>query len=376
MHTLVFLSSDGGAYGGYGAERFARTSPLRGSVKAVVSLDGLAGSARAARSSSPASGRARPPRPSCGRSTSAWRPSSGGRRPAPAGSSSSSTSAMPFGYGEQAPFLAREISAIRLATAARRQARTPRRTSRHSSTRPGSRGSAVPSTSILASLDGGIELVGRNRRARLPRRAGSSAAGRSSSSSSSPLVPFLAGAIDLFARCRRRRLPLAAAWRALRVRLGVWLWCGLLVGLGALAGVFPRGAAIPPPPDSPAVTDWPVAGLARDRRARRSSAGGARAASLSAVRACADDEALAGYAVALVALGAVAVATALVSPYGLVFVAPVALRLAVAAAGGARSAGPATSSTAPASPGPSLGRRRDRHPARARASTPPCTSSR
>ena len=48
QHTLIFLSSDGGAYGGFGAERFASTSPYRDRIKAVVSLDGLAGSARAA----------------------------------------------------------------------------------------------------------------------------------------------------------------------------------------------------------------------------------------------------------------------------------------------------------------------------------------
>src|SRR5207342_14407 len=46
QHTLVFLSSDGGAFGGFGAERFASTSPLRNRVKAVVSLDALAGTAR------------------------------------------------------------------------------------------------------------------------------------------------------------------------------------------------------------------------------------------------------------------------------------------------------------------------------------------
>ena len=87
------------------------------------------------------------------------------------------------------------------------------------------------------------------------------------------LVPFLVGAIDLFARTRRRRLHLPGAWRALRTRLGVWLWVGLAIGLGALAGVFPRGSAIPPPPDSPAVTDWPVVGLIAVGGARRCSVG-------------------------------------------------------------------------------------------------------
>jgi hypothetical protein len=85
--------------------------------------------------------------------------------------------------------------------------------------------------------------------------------------------------------------------------------------------VFPRGSAIPPPPDSPAVTDWPVTGLlflgalavlgwTRARHALRSDVSPT------------PEETLAGYAVALLALGGVAVATALVSPYGLLFVLP------------------------------------------------------
>jgi hypothetical protein len=134
-------------------------------------------------------------------------------------------------------------------------------------------------------------------------------------------VPFLVGAIDLFTRCRRRRLQLGGAWRALRTRLGVWLWIGFVVGLAAVAGVFPRGSPIPPPADSPAVTNWPVAGLLVAGaigvlgwwRARRK---------LVPVAPASEDEVLAGYAVSLLALGAVAVATAVISPYGVVFVVP------------------------------------------------------
>jgi hypothetical protein len=173
---------------------------------------------------------------------------------------------------------------------------------------------------ILSSLDGGIELVGgtaphvylgdrivRGWAIELVLLVA--------------LVPFLVGSIDLFSRLRRRGVPLGPAWRALRIRLGLWLWVGLLVGLGALAGVFPRGSAIPPPPDSPAVTDWPVTGLLvlgvlaalGWTRARRALAAGPPSAS---------EEALAGYAAALLTLGGVAVATAIVSPYGLLFVLP------------------------------------------------------
>jgi hypothetical protein len=174
--------------------------------------------------------------------------------------------------------------------------------------------------SILSSLDGGIELVGgtaahvylgdrivRGWTIELVLLVA--------------LVPFLAGSIDLFARCRRRGVPLRPAWRALRVRLGIWLWIGLLVGLGALVGVFPRGSAIPPPPDSPAVTDWPVPGLLCI--GALAALGWVRAhGRLKPAVPPAPEEVLAGYAVALVALGGVAVATALVSPYGLLFVLP------------------------------------------------------
>jgi len=135
------------------------------------------------------------------------------------------------------------------------------------------------------------------------------------------LVPFLTGSIDLFARCRRRGVPLRPAWRALRVRLGLWLWIGLLIGLGALVGVFPRGSAIPPPPDSPAVTDWPVTSLLL--LGALAALGWIRAhRKLKPSGAAPPEDLLAGHAVALLALGGVGVATALVSPYGLVFVMP------------------------------------------------------
>ena len=259
QHTLIFLSSDGGAYGGFGAERFASTSPYRDRIKAVVSLDGLAGSAKPRLEL--AGFEPRSPAPALIRTADVQVATQIGRAPAHAGWLVQLVDlGVPFGYGEQAPFLGRKISAIRLATApdndAAAAADTP---GRLNSTRFLRLGRAAES--ILASLDGGIELAG-------------GTAGHIYLGSRiirgwaielvllTTLIPFLVGAIDLFARSRRRRLPLPGAWRALRTRFGVWLWVGLLVGLGALAGVFPRGSAIPPPPGSAAVTDWPVAGLA------------------------------------------------------------------------------------------------------------------
>ena len=208
MHTLIFLSSDGGAFGGFGAERFAaRRRSATGSTRSSRST-ALAGSARprlelagfAPRSPAPALVRTA--------DVAVAAPDSAGRPRGRAGSSSSST------------------SACRSATASRRRssaAGSRRSRSRRAATTPArpaaTRGAARPARfvrlgraadSILASLDGGIELARRHRRHvylgdRIVRGWAIELVLLVA------LVPFLVGAIDLFARCRRRRLPLAPA---------------------------------------------------------------------------------------------------------------------------------------------------------------------
>ena len=318
QHTLVFLSSDGGAFGGYGAERFAATSPLRDRIKAAVSLDALAGTARPRLEI--AGFTARSPAPALIRTADVQVAIELGRPPAHPGWLVQLVDlGVPFGYGEQAPFLGRKISALRLTTAGDNPegagADTPALLDQARFVRLGR-----ASESILAALDGGIELAG-GTEAHVYLGNRIIRGWTLELVLIVALVPFLAGAIDLFARTRRRRLPLPGAWRALRARFGVWLWIGFLIGLGALAGVFPRGSAIPPPPDSPAVTDWPIVGLMVIGALASLGWWRARRALLPAAPAS-DDEMLAGYAVALLALGAVGIATALISPSGLVFVVP------------------------------------------------------
>ena len=205
QHTLMFLSSDGGAYGGFGAERFASTSPYRDRIKAVVSLEG----SRAARG-----------RGSCSRASSRARPRQRWSGPPPSRSPRSRRPparpgwlvqlvdlGIPFGYGEQAPFLGRKISAIRARDGPRQRrgaaADTPgaldrpvfsgsagppsrswRRSTAASSSREARRGYVYLGSRVIRGW--AIELVLLD--------------GRS--------IPFLVGAIDLFARSRRRRLPL------------------------------------------------------------------------------------------------------------------------------------------------------------------------
>lgn len=318
QHTLVFLSSDGGAYGGFGAERFASVSPLRADLIAVVSLDGIAGRARPRLELSGFGSHS--PAPALVRTASVRVAEQTAREPARPGWLTQLVDlGIPFGYGEQAPFLGRGISAVRLATvgdgSADAAADTPENLDVDRFERLGRAAEA-----ILSSLDASVALAGGT--------AGSVYLGDRAIRGwaielvlLASLIPFLVGAIDLFARSRRRGLPLRGAWLSLRTRLGVWLWIGGVVTLGAFAGVFPRGSSLPPAPDSPAVSDWPVGGLlallalaalgwlrARPRLVARSAVSAA-------------DE-LAGYAVALLALGAVALGTAAVNPYALLFVVP------------------------------------------------------
>jgi hypothetical protein len=135
------------------------------------------------------------------------------------------------------------------------------------------------------------------------------------------VVPFALGLVDLIVRGRRRRLPFRPALRALRARIGVALIGGSLVAIGALGGVFPTGASLPLPPftdilDTPPVGEllllvspFAVAWLLARRR-------------LTRVRPTAPEERLAGLAVALAAIGIVAVVLAVAKPYALVFVLP------------------------------------------------------
>jgi hypothetical protein len=135
------------------------------------------------------------------------------------------------------------------------------------------------------------------------------------------VLPFAAATLDLLSRCRLRRLPLAAAWRALRRRFGVWLVLVALVGLAALGGALPRDPELPPPPDQPPVDSWPFGVLAILAVVGVLVWLRARAGLVPRVRSTPEEE-LAAYAVAFVALLLVCAGTALVSPYGLLFVLP------------------------------------------------------
>ncbi len=315
-HTLVFVSTDGGAYGALGAARFAETSRYRTDAVAVVSLASIAGNG------SPrfliAGDEPRSPAPVLVR-TAATRilEESGDEPQRPGALAQLLDLGFPFTLGEQGPLVAGGIPAITLTTAGERPAPAfadePLNVERL-----GQMGRA--SQNLLGSLDAGLELTqGTTSYVYFGRRLVRGWAVELALFAA--LMPFLIATVDLFARCRRRRIPLGPAARSLRSRLAFWAYAGLLLLLGSRLGLFPDAEARPLPIDVAAVLEPPVAGIAtlavlllagwlvgRER--------------LLPQRAASTEETLAGYTTALLGLALVTLIVVVTNPFALVFVLP------------------------------------------------------
>jgi hypothetical protein len=317
QHTLVFVSTDAGAYGGAGAERFARTSPLAEQAIAVVVLDGLGG--RGKPHIAIAGDASASPARTLVRTAAARIEEQTGVTPSLPGVTSQLLDlGLPFAAGEQGRFLGHGTAAVTLATdqetdrtsavsdpelRARRLGQLGRATEALVDSLDASAGGALRTPDTIFFAD----------------RAGSGWAARLVLVLA--VVPFALGLADLLVRARRRRLPLAPALRAQRARLGLALFGGALVWLGARLGVLPTGASLPLPPYADIVTFPPVGGLlllaaafgvgwllVRTRLARAA--------------ATPPTDRLAGLVVGLSVVGIVAVALALTKPYALIFVLP------------------------------------------------------
>lgn len=314
LHTIVFLSSDGGDYGGVGALRFVTTYARRGDVSAVVALDGLGG--RAAPRLEIGSYEARSPAAPLLRTVAARVAEQTGAEPLRPGWLTQLVGlALPFGYGEQAPFLAARIPAVRLGTAPEDPggaADVPSALDRALFARLGR-----ASEGLLRSLDTAVELSRATRgHVYLGDRIVHGWAIQLVLLAS--VVPFAVGVVDLLARCRRRGLHLGGALGALGTRLLFWGWVALLVGIAAAAGLFPASGELPEPPGARqysafglvSVGALALLGWLRTR------------ARLRKRREVAPEEELVGYAAALLCLLAAAVVLAVCCPYALAFVAP------------------------------------------------------
>lgn len=314
-HTLVFVSTDGGAFGALGAARFAESSPYRENALAVISLDAIAGSG------GPrlliAGDTARSPSAAFVRTAALRTLEQSGREPARDGALRQLLDlGFPFTLGEQGPFVTRGIPALTLTTLPDTSAQGLS-DSGFDVQRLTELGRAAQN--LIGSLDAGLELAqGTTSYVYLGTRIIRGWAIQLVLLTA--LLPFLIGTIDLFARCRRRRIPLVPAARSLRTRLLFWGYAGALVFVAAKLGAFPHGEARPLPPESDLYQPSPaVLGLlallmvggwlfVRERLLPR------RPARL--------EETLAGHTVALLALGLVALLVVASNPFSLVYLLP------------------------------------------------------
>jgi hypothetical protein len=317
-HTLVFLSTDGGAYGGLGAVRFVERSPFRDRIVAVINLDALAGPG--------------PPRLEL----------AGDRPQSPAATLVSTATArildqtgvrprhpgffgqlidfgFPFTLYEQGPFVAAGVPAITLTTGGNRPPSAfGDTTGRLAVAKLAKMGRAAQE--LLGSLNQGLEVAQQttndvwigDRRIRgwtieLVLIA--------------LLVPFIVATVDLFALGRRHGVRLLPAIRALRSRLAYWAYVGIVFTCFRHLGAFGSGPPRPPTPGTPFAGDWPVLALlglavvvglgwivARDRLVPR--------------RPVTREEELAGQTVALLALVIVGLLVVGTNPFALLFVLP------------------------------------------------------
>ncbi len=317
-HTLIFLSTDGGSFGGLGAVRFAEATPYRSRVVAVVNLDSIGGPGPPRLEI--AGDQARSPAPVLVETAAARIAEQTGSAPGRTSALGQLTDlAFPFSLYDQAPLVGRGFPAVTMTTAGDRPPAsfgdTPERLNRKHVADIGS-----AAQGLVASLDAGLELA-RGTRSYVYLGQRLIRGWAIQFSLIAMLLPFIVATVDLFARCRRRRIAIAPALRAYRSRLGAWLWAGAMFLFLGFAGVWPGGTARPLNPETPAAGDWPMLGLllllflsvpawlvARARLAPRRPP-------------TAEDE-LAGHTAAMLALGVVALLVVATNPFALLFLLP------------------------------------------------------
>ena len=314
--TILFLSTDGGAFGGLGAVRFATRSPYSNRVVAAINLDAIAGDGPPRLVFS--ADRPRSPSAALVRTAFARVVEETGAEPAkPSPLEQLVDLAFPFSLYEQAPFVDDGIAAITLTSAGDRP---PAAFDNAPLSKRRLAGIGRAGQALLGSLDEGVEQVeGTSTYVYLGSRIVPGWA--IVFILCAALLPCLAVIVDLFARLRRRHIPLLPALRSYRSRLGFWIFAALLFELFSIGGIWKTGAARPLAPELSPATTWPVAGLtlflcllgvawlfARDRLMPRRPLG--------------DEDALAGQIAALLALAVISLLLVAMNPYSVLFVLP------------------------------------------------------
>jgi Peptidase family M28 len=318
LHTFVFLSTDGGAFGGLGAARFAERSPFADRIRAVIDLTALTGPGRV--QVHVAGDTPRTPPPSLVNTAAARvREYTGSEPVRPSAFEQLLDLAFPFSLYEHAPFVGEQTPALTLSTAGERppspfedvlEQLEPSRLD----------GIGRATQALIGSLDQGLAFRDSSSRQLqigsriVPGWAIMLIAGAA-------LAPFLVSVADLLARSRRRGVALLAPARCYVRRLAFWVTVAALFGLLGGAGLWQDGAPRPLSPDTEAAQNWPAAELllygllvavawliARRRLLRRGLV-------------VPKDE-LGGYTVALVVLAVVGAVTFLWNPFALLIILP------------------------------------------------------
>ena len=324
-HTFVFLSTDGGAYGGLGAAEFAadrdfvrREIGRDASIVAVVNLDALAGG-RPARLVFAGESARSPASALLASADASLRAQTRASAERPGAFAQLVDLAFPFSLHEQAPFVAREIPAVTITTGGERPA--PPEADTLDALRAdqlGAHGRAAQA--LVRAVDESVEIArGTDASVYLGSRV--VRGWTIEFLFLAALLPFLATTVDLFARCRRRHIALAPALRSFASRLGVWIWAGCLFALFAVSGLLADAPSRPIAPESPAAQDWPAGALAA--LAALSLAGWLVARPRLAARGLVGraDE-LGGHLSAMLVLAIVALVVAATNPFALLFVLP------------------------------------------------------
>ena len=324
-HTLVFVSTDGGAYGGVGAARVASHPELfrqllgtGAAVIAVVNPDGIGGR-DAARILFAGDAARSPAAKLVATAEESVRAQTGAAPEKPHVLAQLIDLGFPFTLHEQGPFVAGGTPAVTLTTGGERPAAPDDDTlERLAPDRLGELGRSAQA--LLLSLDEAAELA-RGTQSYIYAGSRVLSGWTVQFLLLAALLPVLVATVDLFARLRRRRIALGPALKSLGSRLRIWAWVGVLFALFSVVGLFPEGEPRPVNPDSPAAGDWPVVALgvffalsalgwllSRPRLAPR---GG-----------LAREDDLAGHLAAMLALVLVALVVAAINPYALLFVLP------------------------------------------------------
>jgi Peptidase family M28 len=316
QHTLVFVATDGGAFGALGAQRFAETH--RGHVVAAVDLAALAG--RGPPRIVIAGTEPRLASPVLVETAAQRVLDQAGQRPAHPGPVGQLVDlGFPYTLHEQGPLLAHGLPALTLTSGGERPpASFVDGPDELNGLRLAQLGRSAQQ--LLQWLDFGAELAPGTARyvyfgpRVLPGWAVELVL-------LAALLPFLFATVDVFARSRRRHVRLTSALRSYRSRAAFWFWVAAVFELFALIGVWPAAPSVPLPPDVVPVTDWPVLGLlgllvfaglgwfvARQRLVPR--------------RSVTATEELAGTIAALLVLAVLALLVVATNPFALVFLLP------------------------------------------------------